>query len=236
MKTLSVGFLVLNENINLEDTINKALVDLEKITPDFELWIFDNHSSDGTSTTVKKMMKKFHQLKLFIQRENIGYAQNLNSAIKNMKAKYLFIVDGDGQYDLSNIKNAIALLNNKHDIVFGIRKPRRDPIIRIMMSYFLNVLARIIINSNLKDINCGFRGFNYNVSKFININYKYNFAGPEVFAICKINKFNIAEMKINHLPRKAGVSYFNGIFKVINSCIDMIKYLFKLKKKISKNI
>ena len=44
MKTLSVGFLVLNENINLEDTINKALVDLEKITPDFELWIFDNHS------------------------------------------------------------------------------------------------------------------------------------------------------------------------------------------------
>ena len=49
---------------------------------------------------------------------NVGYAQNLNSAIKKMEAEYIFEV-GDGQYDVSDIENAMKLLK-ENDVIFGI--------------------------------------------------------------------------------------------------------------------
>ena len=53
-----------------------------------------------------------------------------------MEAEYIFVIDGDGQYDVSDIENSMKLLK-ENDVNIGIRKPRRDPFIRILMSYFL---------------------------------------------------------------------------------------------------
>ena len=234
MKNLSVAFLILNENESLKKTIEKAYIDIKKITDDFELWIFDNNSLDGSDKTVNDLMQNISELKLYRQKSNVGYAQNLNSAISQMKAKHMFVVDGDGQYDLSDIMPAINLLENNNDVVFGIRQPRKDPLMRILMSFFLNLLSRFILSSKLKDINCGFRGFTYEASRKIKINYRYNFAGPEVYIMSKINELKVCEMKVKHYNRIAGISYFNGIFKIIKSSLDMVKYLFQLRKILKK--
>ena len=55
------------------------------------------------------------------------------------------MIDGDGQYDTDDVQDAIKLLEN-NDVVFGIRSPRQDPILRILMSYFLGILSKIILD------------------------------------------------------------------------------------------
>ena len=155
MKKISVGFLVFNENDNLQQTIRQAYTNLKKkISNNFDIWVFDN-SNDASSTTIENLSAEIKELRLYKQKMNVGYAQNLNSAIKKMEAEYIFVIDGDGQYDVSDIENAMKLLK-ENDVIFGIRKPRRDPFIRILMSYFLGLLSKIILNSKLHDINCGF--------------------------------------------------------------------------------
>ena len=104
MKKISVGFLVFNENESLKQTILKAHSSLKKFTDDFEIWVFDNDSSDGSSQTVKDLSNQINELVLYKQSKNIGYAQNLNSAIKKMEAEYIFVIDGDGQYDVSDMR------------------------------------------------------------------------------------------------------------------------------------
>ena len=101
-----------------------------------------------------------------------------------------------------------------------------------MIKLFLvkDLLSKIILGSNLKDINCGFRGFKQEASKKIKINYNYNFVGPEVYTLSKLNNLNICEMKIKHYKRISGISYFNGFYKIILSFITKIKYLFQLRK------
>lgn len=236
MNKISLGLLVFNENQNLEKTIKKAFDDLKKISENFEIWVFDNNSTDDSRNTVRKLMKHHKNLKLFCNEINLGYANNFSSAISNMNGEFLFIIDGDGQYDISDIKNAIEIMNkDRSDILFGIRKPRRDPFIRILMSFFLNILSNLILGSKLKDINCGFRGIRYFASKKIIINYKYNFVNPEIYTLSVINNFKITEMKVNHYHREAGISYFNGILKTTLTSMKMIKYLYKLKKKLKKN-
>ena len=140
MKKISVGFLVFNENESLKQTILSAHSSLKKITDDFEIWVFDNNSNDGSSTTIENLSREIKELKLFKQKINVGYAQNLNSAIQKMKAEYIFVIDGDGQYDVQDIENGLILLK-ENDVIFGIRKPRQDPIIRILMSFFLGLLS-----------------------------------------------------------------------------------------------
>lgn len=234
MKKISVGFLVFNENESLKQTILKAHSSLKSFTNDFEIWVFDNDSSDGSSQTVKDLCNQINELVLFKQRKNVGYAQNLHSAISKMEANYIFVIDGDGQYDVDDIQDAIRLLEI-NDVVFGIRNPRQDPILRILMSFFLGILSKIILGSDLKDINCGFRGFKKDASKKIKINSNYNFVGPEIYTLSKLNNLKICEMKIKHYKRISGISYFNGYFKIILSCITMIKYLFQLRKILKKN-
>jgi len=67
MKKISVSLLVFNENHNLEKTITKAYKTLEQSSFNYELWVFDNNSNDGTDSLVKSLLRKFINLKYFKQ-------------------------------------------------------------------------------------------------------------------------------------------------------------------------
>ena len=74
MKKVSVSLLVYNEKHNLEENISKAYKELEKLNLEFELWVFDNKSSDGTEFLVNLLQKKYNNLKYFQQDKNLGEA------------------------------------------------------------------------------------------------------------------------------------------------------------------
>ena len=63
MKKISASLLVYNERHNLEKTIKKAYEDLENSSLEFELWIFDNCSNDGTDVLVNSLLKKYKNLR-----------------------------------------------------------------------------------------------------------------------------------------------------------------------------
>jgi len=234
MKKISVSFLVFNEAHNLDKTITKAYAELEKSQMDFELWIFDNNSNDGTDALMNSLLKKFNNLRYYKQNENLGYAGNFQAALQMPIADYKFVVDGDGQYDVENINDYIKILDQGYDILIGIRRPRMDPKFRIFMSLILKFLSRIILGSHLKDINAGFRCITNEASKQIDIKYKYNFVNPEIFSLAIIKKLKITEKVINHHPREGGRSELSGIKNIIYNSVRMIKYMLDLKNEIKK--
>ena len=235
MKKISVSLLVYNEKHNLEENISKAYKELEKLDLEFELWIFDNKSSDGTELLVNSLQKKYNNLKYFQQDRNLGYSGNLQSALKIPVSDYNFIIDGDGQYDLEDVKECIEIIDKGNDIVFGIRKVRKDPKIRIFMTLVLKFLSKIILKSSLKDINVGFRCMTKEAANKIKLKYKYNFAGPEIFALSLIHNLKISEKNIIHHPRKGGRSELSGIKNLIFNSLLMIKYMFDLRNDIKKS-
>ena len=235
MKKISVSLLVFNEKHNLEKTIIKAYKELEKLYLEFELWIFDNCSNDGTDVLVNSLLIKYKNLRYYKQEKNFGYAINFQTALKLPVSDYKFIIDGDGQYDLEDVKECIEILDSGYDILVGIRKPRKDPKIRIFMTLVLKFLSKIILESNLKDINAGFRCMTKETANKINIKYKYNFVNPEIFALAVIKKLKITEKIIKHHPRVGGRSELSGIKNIIFNALRMIKYMFDLKNDIKKS-
>ena len=235
MKKISVSLLVFNEKHNLEKTIIKAYKELEKLYLEFELWIFDNCSNDGTDVLVNLLLKKYKNLRYYKQEKNFGYAINCQTALKLPVSDYKFVIDGDGQYDLEDVKECIEILDSGYDILMGIRKPRKDPKIRIFMTLVLKFLSKIILGSNLEDINVGFRCMTKEAANKINLKYKYNFAGPEIFALSVMKKLKIAEKLIKHHPREGGRSELSGIKNLTYNSLLMVKYMIDLKNDIKKS-
>ena len=235
MKKISVSLLVFNEKHNLEQTIIKAYKELEKLYLEFELWIFDNCSNDGTDVLVNSLLKKYKNLRYYKQEKNFGYAINFQTALKLPVSDYKFVIDGDGQYDLEDVKECIEILDSGYDILVGIRKPRKDPKIRIFMTLVLKFLSKIILGSNLEDINVGFRCMTKEAANKINLKYKYNFAGPEIFALSVMKKLKIAEKIIKHHPREGGRSELSGIKNLTYNSLIMVKYMLDLKNDIKKS-
>ena len=235
MKKISVSLLVFNEKHNLNNTIVLAYKELEKLNLEFELWIFDNNSTDGTDELVNSLLKKYKNLRYYKHKKNFGYSVNLQSAIKLPVSDYKFVIDGDGQYDLEHVKECIEILDDGYDIIVGIRKPRKDSLIRIFMTLALKFLSQIILRSNLEDINVGFRCMTKEAANKINLKYQYNFAGPEIFALSIIKKLKITEKIINHHPRKGGRSELSGIKNLTFNSLLMIKYMFNLKNDIKRH-
>ena len=235
MKKISISLLVFNEKHNLEKTISKAYKELEKLSFGFELWIVDNHSDDGTDVLLNSLLKKYKNLKYYRQEKNFGYSVNFQTALKLPTADYKFVIDGDGQYDLEDIEQCIKILDSGYDILIGIRQPRKDPKIRIFLTLVLRFLSKTILGSNLKDINIGYRCMTREAADKINLKYKYNFVGPEIFALSVIKKLKIAEKIINHHPREGGRSELSGIKNLTYNSILMIKYMIDLKNDIKKS-
>ena len=143
-----------------------------------------------------------------------------------------------GEYcgsDLDDVKDSIEILDKGYDILIGIRKPREDPRFRIFMSLVLKFLSKIILGSNLKDINAGFRGMTKETANKINIKYKYNFVNPEIFALVVFKKLKITEKIIKHHAREGGRSELSGIKNIIINGILMIRNMIDLKNDIKKS-
>ena len=228
MPEIGVSILVYNEEASIENTINQGYKILKSLNIEFEFWIFDNNSTDTTQKIIKNFSSDKKEIRYYKQEKNIGYGLNSISAMKIPKAKNIFVIDGDGQYDFKDIPKFISKLNQGYDVIFGWRKEREDSLLRKITTYFFNLFAKNIIKSKIHDINCGFRALNQNSANKIETKFKYNYIGPEIYMEAKKKNLRVIEEGVNHYKRITGKSYYDGIITILLNALIMIKYLFQL--------
>src|SRR3989338_8103823 len=101
-------------NWNTKKLLEDCLRSIFKFTKDvsFEVIVVDNGSSDGSQAIVEK---KFPQVKLIPNKDNLGFARANNQGIKIAKGKYVLLLNSD-TYLIENsfkklIKKAQSLPN-----------------------------------------------------------------------------------------------------------------------------
>jgi len=229
MTKIAVCLLAYNEQDVISDVIEDGYKYLDSLNINFELWVFDNNSNDNTAAIVEKLQKEKERLKYYKQDSNVGYGLNTISALKIPNADIIFVLDGDGQYSFNDIPKFSKLINDGCDVMFGFRKNRKDRFIRKITTIIYNFLARIIIKSDLSDINCGFRALNSKSAKKIVSRFKYNYIGAEIFMESKKYNFNVGESEVEHNHRSAGNSVFNNLNLIAKNSLIMAKHLVELR-------
>jgi len=232
INNISIGLPCYNEENNIKVVINSCLKFIKKNKiKNWELLLVDNKSTDSTTQIIHSLINKYKSsnIKLIKNKKNILYSGSANKIIQKSKFNLVCIMDSDNQYDVNDISKLYNFLSQKElDLVIGKRDNRQDPISRKIISKIFLFFSRILINNNLKDLNCGLRILKKNkrIKKYIK--YNLNFCNPELYARYLSNNLKIGEKKINHFDRDNGKSIHN-LINLSKTFFIVIIYLFKLR-------
>ena len=92
MEAIQISIIIVNYNVEhfLQLCLASVFKSLEGIKA--EVWVVDNHSSDGS---VKMVRKKFPQVHLVDNQENLGFSKANNLAIRQAKGENVLLLNPD---------------------------------------------------------------------------------------------------------------------------------------------
>jgi len=118
----------------------------------YEIIMVDDGCSDRSWQIIKELNKKDIRLKGIKFSKNFGHHIAITAGIDHARGDYIIIMDGDLQDPPEEIPKLYKKINDGYDIVYAIRKARKDPFLKKFFSRFFNklfsMLAQVKIPEN----------------------------------------------------------------------------------------
>jgi dolichol-phosphate mannosyltransferase len=222
--------LVIIPTYNEKENIGLIIPEIKALLPDVHILVVDDNSPDGTSRIVKEIGLK-HQGIFVLDRpkkEGLGkaYLSGFEWAL-GRSYEFIFEMDADFSHDPKYLPDFLSAIKDK-DLVIGSRYIRgvnvvNWPMSRLLLSYFGNIVARIITGIPVRDCTAGFKCFRRKVLQTIRLD-KIDSSGysfqVEVNYLTWKNGFRIAEIPIVFTDRKRGVSKMST--KIVREALILI--------------
>jgi glycosyltransferase involved in cell wall biosynthesis len=227
MPSISVFFPCHNEAANIEPLVSKTLHVLSKLTPDFEIIIVDDGSTDGTDKIIDTIASDHDTVKAIHHEKNLGYGAALQSGFSAATKELVFYTDGDGQFDIAEMP-ALLPMARQYDIVTCYRLNRREGLIRKINGWAWTKLVCLVFKMNVRDIDCAFKLFKRRIFDDITIRSTGALIDAEILARAIRKGYTITQTGVHHYPRKAGTQSGAKLTVIFRA----FKELFKLRKEI----
>ena len=199
---LSIVMPVYNEKNTVLEIANKVLR-LESLK---ELIIVDDGSTDGTRDLIQKtefgpkVQKVFHE-------KNMGKGACLRTGFEKATGEIVGIQDSDLEYDPDEFTELIApIQKGVADVVYGSRlwggRPQRAHMFwHLVGNRFLTLVADVLYNTTLTDIETCYKVFRQDILKGIRIKSNGFSVEPELTAKILKKKLKVYEMPISYYGR-----------------------------------
>lgn len=123
--SIIIPFYNERENIvNIFREIEELIIKENKYL--FEIILMDNNSNDGSSSIAQDYAKKNPNIKYFKMSRNFGYQPNIKAGYDLCTGDAAVQLDADGEDDPKLISKFIRLWEEGNDVVYGIRKKRKE--------------------------------------------------------------------------------------------------------------
>lgn len=207
--------------------VQEALEVLEGITPDFEIIIIDDGSTDGTGPMADALAAKHPSLKVIHHAVNSGYGAALQSGFRAAAKELVFYTDGDHQFDLKELPGIFPLIE-QYDIVSCYRINRQEGLMRRINAFGWTRLVCLLFHLNLKDIDCAFKLYKRKIFENMTLVSTGALIDTEVLARAVRKGYTIVQVGVHHYPRRAGTSTGSKLSVIIKAFYE----LWKLRKRI----
>ncbi len=206
---------------NEELTIKQVIKDIKKYSPECEINVFDNNSTDNTYNIAKE--EGVNVYKVMYQ----GKGEVIRRAFDIINADIYILIDGDNECDASAIpKLTNCLIEEQLDMVTIIRK---DGVYRKGHSFgnkMITSFARVLFGKYCNDILSGYRIFS---NKFVK-SFPSHSKGFEIEAELTIfalqMRLPIGEMEAEYKSRPEGsfskLNTFRDGFRIIGLIINLL--------------
>lgn len=172
MATINITIPAYNEEVILQTNVLKLADFCNKhLTDNWFIVIVNNNSSDATAEIGKKTAEQNPtKIKLLNLKQN-GKGLAIAAGWQNFPADYYIFMDADLATDLQSLPILINELKKETDLVIGSRRLPNSQVEkswkRKIFSWGYANLAKFLLNLNLKDFACGFKGVNQKIKQQI---------------------------------------------------------------------
>ena len=225
MPELSVVVPLYNEEPNVIGLHRELTAALHTWGRPYELILVDDGSTDGTFDRLRELHATDPRLRVIRLRRNFGQTAAFAAGFAHARGRLIATADGDLQNDPADLPAMVDLLGDDYDIVCGWRRHRKDPwMTRRLPSRLANWLISRTTGVHLHDYGCSLKVFRGDVVRSMRLYGEMHRFMP---AIASEQGVRIAEMAVNHRPRRAGQSKY-GLSRTIRVVLDLFTVKFLL--------
>ncbi len=220
-RSISVFFPAFNDEQTISSLILKALEVLPEFTDDYEVLVIDDGSVDGTAKIVDELAQACPQVRAIHHAHNLGYGAALQTGFRHATKELVFYTDGDGQYDVYELRRLVPFMTDEVDVVNGYKTRRADSRSRKVVGEVYNRVARKLFQLPIRDVDCDFRLIRRRVLQSIGDLPSSGAACVQLVRMLDSGGAVFAEVAVNHYPRLYGRSQFFTVSNVSRTLVDL---------------
>ena len=224
---VSVVFPAHNESFIIEQTLRNYVAELASRIPDVEFLVCEDGSTDDTKVVLERLAEEIG-LRVYLSDDRKGYQRAVMDAVSKATKPWVFVVDSDYQFAAIDYWR-LEPFRATHDIILGIKRPRRDPFYRIWLSAGQNWLLRQFFAVPYRDMDTGFRLFRKKAFEEVAPEIRHlSFFTAEFVVRSHYMNYRIKEVPVHHYARKIGSTSIFFISTLFGLCFQQFAGILRL--------
>jgi len=222
-QSISVFFPAYNDGGTIASLVIMALKTLREVTEDYEVVVVNDGSSDYTPDVLQELAQSNPKIKIVGHDQNRGYGGALITGFASCTKDLIFYTDGDGQYDVREMKILLAQMADDVDWVNGYKISRHDPFYRVIIGKIYHLIVKISFGIKLRDVDCDFRLMRRKMFEKVHLKSDSGVICVEMIKKFQDAGFHYREAPVHHFFRAYGKSQFFNFARVFRVGVNLIQ-------------
>jgi len=244
-RKISAFFPCFNDAGTIASMVMEALVVLRELSDDYEVVVIENGSTDYAWDVLDELERLYGdwgvdhldrgKVRIIRFAEALDYGGALRAGFAACRYDLIFYTDGDGQYDVRELRSLFAALEREEaagrtvDVVMGNKITRRDPIHRRFISWAYHNLMRFVFQFEVHDVDCDFRLIKRHVFDKVVLTQNSGAIALELMTKVQYAGFRTVEVPVDHFHRAYGVSQFFRVRRLVDVVVSLAKLWWWLR-------
>ena len=221
--SISIFFPAYNDGGTIASLVLRAVGVASRLTPDFEVIIINDGSTDSTRDIVDELTRTYSQVRAVHHPQNRGYGGALRTGFAAATKDLIAYTDGDAQYDPAEFELLWNRLTPDTDVVTEYKINRSDPWHRIVIGRMYHLTVKHLFRLRVRDVDCDFRLIRREVFDRVKLEHDTGVICLEMMRKIQDAGLRVVEVPVHHYHRTHGRSQFFNFRRIFWTAVDVLK-------------
>lgn len=231
---LSVVMPVYNEEAAIVLAVDDVQRHVLSNVPGAELIVVDDGSRDRTGAMLDESAARDPRIRV-VHQANSGHGGAILAGLAATRGECVFLIDSDRQIPLDRFPEAWAAMASGRDAVFGVRRRRHDPALRLYLTRLIRKAIAVMFGVQLQDANVPYKLLRRSIWEAARPHIPDGTLAPSLFLaiVTSLRGHDILEIDVAHKERDTGEVSIRRM-KLLKFCLRGFSQMLELRRRLSR--